>query len=137
MGEFRRNSDPWDFKKREIPLRTWSGKVTYKKETHFWTYKDVIRIQKTLSGIIDPNLVEERPDFWTWLAKQLYDAELAMLEKIFPETDGDIVAASFDFVLGIIDFALGNLNDDQVKTRMRNLMNTIASVYNIPFTFDE
>ena len=43
---YRTYGEPWSKRKRRTPLQTWSGKVIYGRPTHYFTVKDINRIQK-------------------------------------------------------------------------------------------
>lgn len=95
-----RSSEPWTYRKRVVPLRTYSGRVVHDRSKHFFTIGDVSRI---LAKIQPP---DDTPDASQWanrIIQTLRDATLGMLERILWFLDQRSIEALYEFGVGILD----------------------------------
>lgn len=95
-GEQR--SEPWTYRKRVIPLRTYSGKVVHRRKKHLFSPRDAARIIEKLEP------PEEEADGWAVaVMRALRQATIAMLEKILFFLDSESVEQIYDFGIQLLD----------------------------------
>ncbi len=97
-GEER--SEPWTYRKRVLPLKTWSGRVVHDRRKHFFTIADVSRI---LARIIPPDSSTDGSKWAAIVLQTLRDATLAMLDRILFFLDARSIEYLYDFGIGLLD----------------------------------
>ena len=115
-------SEPWTYRKRVIPLRTYCGRVVHDSRTHYFKMKDADRI---LRAIVVP---ESADDSWMTEATRLLKAgTLEMLGKILWFFGDDAVEAVYDFILGIVQKIMyGGTISKSPESIARHLIQAIA-----------
>jgi len=120
-GEER--SEPWTYRKRAVPLRTYSGRVVYNRKPHNFTMRDAERI---LAKIEPP----ETAQVGTWVNSVfsfLRTATIAMLEKILPFLDERDVENFYEVCIEILDrFFKIDTTNEQLEKAARRLIVGIA-----------
>lgn len=98
-GEYHHGNKPWSKKKRNIPLRTFSGQVVYKKSKRAFTQSDVERISKSVIISIPP---EAGIDWQRELILFLQRVTIRMLEKILPFISEETISYLYYMVYEIL-----------------------------------
>lgn len=128
-GEKR--SEPWTYRKRAMPLRTYSGRVVYNRKPHRFTVRDAERI---LAKIEPP----ETAEVGTWvdsIFNFLRRATIAMLEKILPFLDGRDVENFYEVCIEILDrFFMIDTTDEQLEKAARRMIIGLADRYGLAVT---
>lgn len=129
-GEER--SEPWTYRKRIVPLRTYSGRVVHDRHTHYFTMRDAERI---LAKVQPENADPKHP--WPGAVFDfLRSATIAMLEKLLPFLDGRDVENFYEVCIEILDrFFRIDTTDEQLVVAARRLIIGIADRVGISVTF--
>lgn len=96
-GEER--SEPWTYRSRVMPARTWCGRVVHRRHTHFFTAADAARIMAKLQP-------SPKDDGETWartVIKILKMATIVMLERILFFLSDEFVNDLYEWGIGILD----------------------------------
>ena len=105
-------SEPWTFRKRILPLRTYSGRVVYNRRKHLFGIRDVSRIMAK----IEPETEEEEGGGWqARLIEILREATLNMLARLLPFLEGDIIEDLYDFAIRLMDTMFQVFQSDENK----------------------
>jgi hypothetical protein len=121
-GEER--SEPWTYRKRVVPLKTWSGRVVHNRRRHFFTITDVSRI---LAKIQPP---DDTPNMSAWIngvISALREATLGMLDKLLFFMDSGSIEYLYQFAIDLLDkmFRIDQ-GEDEKKWAARRLIIQIA-----------
>lgn len=121
---------PWGRRERIVPLRTYSGRIVYKRKVHHFRVEDVSRI---MAKVRPP----ESPSDSDWLTKaieSLQRATVEMLEVLLPFLDDGSVQALYDYVFAIVEkwFVSVGLDDESVRRTARGLIIRIAELADVP-----
>jgi len=104
-GEER--SEPWTYRERIVPLRTYCGRIVHRRHKHYFTVKDATRI---LDKLVPP----ESADGSMWaqqVIELLRGATLRMLDTLLPFLESWQIQGIYDWSVGLIDKLLGITND--------------------------
>jgi hypothetical protein len=117
---------PWSLRERVVPLRTYSGRVVYDRDKHFFTARDLERIaDKAKSDGKKPK------DFSAWerLLRALWKLYFPMLLPYPADWDQPL----FLLLGGIFYEVWENVTDpiEAIKTRYKNFIMAIASIFGI------
>lgn len=129
-GEAR--SEPWTYRKRIVPLRTYSGRVVHDRKKHFFRVEDAERI---LGKIIPPE--NEAGDTWAQhVISVLRQATLAMLERILPFLSEYQVNEIYDFSVDLLDkfFRVADRDSSTSQYRARKIIMYVADRANLVVT---
>jgi len=128
-GEER--SEPWTYRKRIVPLRTYSGRVVHDRKPHYFTMRDAERI---LAKIEPP----EAAEVGTWVDSVfdfLRSATIAMLEKLLPFLDGRDVENFYELCIEILDrFFKIDTSNEQLERAARRMIIGLADRYGLAVT---
>lgn len=94
-----RKSEPWTYRSRLLPLRTYSGRVVYRRHKHYFTVRDAARIMAKLEP-------PEGSDGQSWtlnIISTLRMATLAMLQRILFFLPPGVIGELYDWGIGILD----------------------------------
>jgi len=119
-----RRSEPWTYRKRIVPLRTYSGRVVHDRKKHFFRVEDAQRI---LAKIVPP----ENEDGDTWAQKviaTLREATIAMLGRILPFLSEYQVSGLYEFSIELLDkfFGVVSPSEKAGEVKARQLIMYIA-----------
>lgn len=89
---------PWENRLRIVPLRTYSGRVVYKKGKHYFSQSDVSRVVRSME--VEPD--EKKADWMTRLTEWLQQITIAMMEKILPFLSGEVVAELYYLIYELL-----------------------------------
>lgn len=109
-GEER--SEPWTYRKRIVPRKTWSGRVLYRKRARFWKIEDVQRI---IAKLDMPPETEDSSGWAALVIATLRSATLGMLDKLLWFMDSGSIEQLYEFGIGILDHMFGI---DQAPSRI-------------------
>jgi hypothetical protein len=98
-GDYHHGDPPWSKKKRNVPLRTYSGSVVYKRSRRSFTQTDLDRISKTVAISIPPNT---GIDWQRELILFLQRVTIRMLEKILPFLSEESLSDLYYFVYEVL-----------------------------------
>lgn len=129
-GEAR--SEPWTYRKRVVPLRTYSGRVVHDRKKHFFRVEDAQRI---LGKIIPPE--DEAGDTWAQhVISILREATLAMLGRILPFLSDNQVDEIYDFSVDLLDkfFRTTDTQSSAAQLRARQIITFVADRANLVVT---
>jgi len=109
---------PWGKRVRAVPLRTYSGKVVYKRKVHRWTERDLVRIMAKISP---PDNADD-----SWMARlvaALRSATLAMLERLLPYLSEKDVVDLYDWAYNIVETVVikSGLDDATIRKYLAGL----------------
>lgn len=114
---------PWGKRSRLVPLRTYSGKVVYRRKTHYFTVEDATRILQKVSP------PDNADDIWfERVIRLLREATISMLEKLLPFLPRGALEEIYLMVHGIIDkwFRSIGLTDENIREWAVKLINQLA-----------
>lgn len=97
-GEER--SEPWTYRARVVPLKTWSGRVVHHRRKHFFKIGDVSRI---LAKIQPPDTGEDIPTWLRSVIQTLRAATIGMLDRLLWFMDERSVESLYEFGIDILD----------------------------------
>lgn len=131
-GDYGENrSEPWTYRKRIVPLRTYSGRVVHDRKPHRFTMRDAERI---LAKIEPPEAVQVR----TWIESVftfLRSATIAMLEKLLPFLDGKDVENFYELCIEILDrFFKIDTDSIQLERAARRLILSLGDRFGLTIT---
>lgn len=95
-----RRSEPWTYRKRIVPLKTWSGRVVHDRRRHFFTIADVSRI---LSKIQPPDSSPDVPSWVSGVISTLREATLGMLDRLLWFMDEGSIEYLYEFGIDLLD----------------------------------
>jgi len=126
-----RRSEPWTYRKRALPLRTYSGKVVYRHTKNRFTMRDVERILAK----VEPKDTED-PDSWVdSVMAFLRGATIEMLRKLMPFLDRGEVEDFYSICIDILDqFFQIDAADEQMEGAARRLMVWLADRFGLTIT---
>lgn len=124
----RKFREPWQFRKRLVPARTYSGRVVYDRPFHPMQAGDLARMARALAP---PEPGE--PEIVQLIIRALRAVSLEMLDKILPFLDNNSRSEIYDAGIRLIDGALGTAPDRNVEGMA--IINQIATELNIPIEF--
>ena len=111
-----RRSEPWTYRSRVVPLRTYCGRVVHRRHKHYFRPEDAARIMRKL----EPS---QNDDGETWAKKVinvLRLSTLAMLERILPFLPDELISDLYDWGIGILDKLFSKISPvDQTGARRR------------------
>lgn len=94
-----RKSEPWTYRARVVPLRTYCGRVVHRRHKHFFRAQDAARIMSKL----EPAPTDEG-DIWARRTIQvLRHATLAMLERILLFLPDELIKDLYQWGIDILD----------------------------------
>jgi len=96
----KKRSEPWTYRKRIVPLRTYSGRVVHDRRRHFFTIADVSRI---LAKIQPPDTGSDVPKWIDSVISTLREATLSMLDRLLWFMDERSVERLYEFGIEILD----------------------------------
>ncbi len=96
-GEAR--SEPWTYRARIVPLRTYSGRVVHHRHKHFFTARDAARILAKL----EPAEKDEGSTWAQTVITVLRNATIKMLQRILWFLPPGVVGELYDWGIGILD----------------------------------
>lgn len=96
---FKQPVKPWENRTRAVPLRTFSGRVVYKRKKHFFTAEDAARIIKKL----EPPEDTSNPSWADILIETLKTATLVMLDRILWFLPPGVIEQIYQFGIGLLD----------------------------------
>jgi len=108
-----RESEPWTYRKRLVPMRTYSGRVVYDRHKHYFTVKDASRI---LAKLEPPS----QGDGTTWaqeIIRVLRQATISMLQRILFFLPSETVNDLYQWSIEIMDRAFYGVQTDPARTR--------------------
>lgn len=97
-GEER--SEPWTYRKRIVPLRTYSGRIVHDRRRHFFTVADVSRI---LARINPPDDTSDVPKWVSSVIETLRSATLGMLDRLLWFMDERSIEHLYGFGIELLD----------------------------------
>lgn len=107
-----RQSEPWTYRARLVPLRTYSGRVVHRRRKHYFTVRDAARIMAKLEP-------PEDTDGNTWaqtVIATLRMATLAMLQRILFFLPPGVIGELYSWGIGILDGLFRQTQSDPAKT---------------------
>ena len=116
-GEER--SEPWTYRARVVPLRTWSGRVVHRHRKHYFEVSDAARILAKLEPLGD-----EASDDWARnIIATLRQATIYMLQRILPFLEKDSITAFYDWCIEMLDqFFMIDRTQEQKELLARRLI---------------
>jgi hypothetical protein len=116
-----RKSEPWTYRERVLPLRTYSGRVVYNRKPHRFTMRDAERILAK----IEPPEVAEVGSWVDSVFNFLRSATITMLEKLLPFLDGQDVENFYEICIEILDrfFRIDTDNIELERAARRMIIN--------------
>lgn len=124
-------SEPWTYRKRIVPLRTYSGKITYRRKIHRFTLKDAQRI---IDKVEPPENVT--PQGWVdILMKFLKESTIAMMEKLLPFLAEKDVYNLYEFIYEALSrFFNISVDSSKMEYWAVRLITDIASRFGLQVT---
>lgn len=119
-----RQSEPWTYRTRVVPLRTYCGRVVHRRPKHFFRVEDAQRI---LDRIVPPD--DEPGDTWAQtVINILRESTIRMLDRILPFLSSYQVEGLYEFCVGLLDKFLGTIpaSEPSEKIRAKQLIIYIA-----------
>jgi hypothetical protein len=99
-GAYHQGNLPWSRRKNQIPKKTWSGVVVYKKkQKREWNQSDIERITKKFQLTPPPDLHSGWQHEFILFLQEL---TIRMLEKILPFLSGNDVESLYYFVYELV-----------------------------------
>jgi len=126
-------SEPWTYRTRVIPQRTYSGRVVYNRKKHFFRVEDAERV---LEKIVPPD--DMLGDSWAeQVVEVLRRATISMLERLMPLIPPEFVEKIYDWILDMLN-KLFQVNTDREKQKSmgRRLIIYIAGSAGLSVTID-
>lgn len=96
-GESR--SEPWTYRARIMPLRTYSGRVVYRRHKHTFMAKDAARILAK----IQPAPNDDGEDWAHKVIAMLRAATIAMLERILYFLPDGLIEELYEWCIEMLD----------------------------------
>jgi len=116
-GEER--SEPWTYRTRILPLRTYCGRVVHRRQKHYFKVSDAARI---LAGL-EPLAEESSGDWASNIIQTLRTATIYMLQRILPFLEKDSVTSLYDWCIEMLDqFFLVDRTDEEKEFAARRLI---------------
>lgn len=110
--DYSDNYPPWGKRLRLVPIRTYSGRVVYKRKPNHFTMADVVRITDS----IEPP--DDADESWVYMIiQQLRAATIKMLGRILWYLPDELVMALYDWCLEMIDLLLRKVQDANARRR--------------------
>lgn len=123
---------PWHYRTRIFPARTFSGRVVYNRDKHFFGISDIERITKKINP---PELpVEDAGNRWRTFFAHVFRAYAGtLLPNIFdmPKTFGEYMSYAIENTAEVLTDPVGAL-----KRRTIDLILELANLMNIRLTID-
>lgn len=113
VGQSR--SEPWTYRTRLVPLRTYSGRVVHRRNKHLFTMEDAARIMAKL----EPPAGSDGADWATSLIETLRMASIAMLRRILFFLPPGWIAGIYNWILDLVDMVMSLLKYDEKLRRDR------------------
>lgn len=128
-GDYHHGDPPWSKKKRNVPLRTYSGEVVYKRPRKAFTQRDIERIsEKVIIDIPD----ETGFDWQRELILFLQRVTIRMLERILPflteETVEGLYYLVYQIVGKIFRVDTGYIMNGSKDSMIFNIIESLASL---------
>jgi len=121
--DYTDNFPPWGKRDRIVPLRTYSGKVVYRRKVHYFKMEDATRI---LAKVSPPN---DADDTWfVHVIRLLREATISMLSRLLPFLPRGALEEIYLMVYEIIDKWLRTigLTDDAIRKWAVKLIDKLA-----------
>jgi len=96
-GEER--SEPWTYRTRILPLRTYCGRVVHRRKKHYFSVADARRI---LDGL-EPLPEDDTEDWASKIIGTLRMATISMLQRILPFLDESSITDLYDWCIEMLD----------------------------------
>lgn len=110
-----RNYGPWDKRKRLVPLRTYSGRVVYDRPRHYWSPRDLARVQRYVLASV--NNASHTPAWYRALIQWMTDVQQSMISTILSAVGAGNVDASVvqEWLVSLVSQGLKALGADPAK----------------------
>jgi len=92
-------SEPWTYRARLVPLRTYCGRVVHRRHRHYFTVRDAARILEKL----EPPPDTDGQNWALSIIATLRMATLAMLQRILFFLPPGVIGELYDWGIGILD----------------------------------
>jgi len=103
-----RRSEPWTYRNRIVPLRTYCGRVVHRRQKHFFRASDAARIMAKL----EPREQDEGESWASNVIAVLRAATITMLERILPFLPEVLIQELYDWGIGILDKVFQQIPSD-------------------------
>jgi len=117
-------SEPWTYRNRVIPERTYSGRVVYNRKKHFFRVEDAERV---LQKLVPPD--DMLGDTWAEkVVEVLHRVTIDMMKRLMPLFPEYFTEKIYDWSIGLLDQLFRIPQEDARKESIaRRLINFIAS----------
>lgn len=119
-----RRSEPWTYRNRVVPLRTYCGRVVHRRQKHFFRVEDAQRI---LDRLVPPE--DQEGDSWAQkVINTLREATIRMLDRLLPFLSSYQVEGLYEWCIQLLDKFLGAIPiyENEGRVRAKQLIIYIA-----------
>jgi len=112
-------SEPWTYRARVVPLRTYCGRVVHRRKKHIFRVEDARRILERL----EPLPTDDSEDWARQIIFTLRMATISMLERILPFLDKNSITALYEWCIDMLDkFFLVDRTTQEKEAAARRLI---------------
>lgn len=120
-----RRSEPWTYRNRVVPLRTYCGRVVHRRQKHFFRPADAARIMAKL----EPATTDDGEKWSRGVILTLKTATLAMLERILFFLPDELIEDLYDWGIGILDKMFSKISPvDQSGQKRRAAVSALQHI---------
>lgn len=120
-----RRSEPWTYRSRVLPLRTYCGRVVHRRPKHFFRPADAARIMAKL----EPAPADDGEDWSRNVIAVLRAATLAMLQRILLFLPDDFIEDIYQWGIDLLDSVFRKISPvDQTGQKRRAAVSALQHI---------
>lgn len=119
---------PWDLRKRAVPMHTWSGRVVYDSQRHYFKMRDAQRIMLR----VQPPENEEEAGGMIGILRAM---TIGMMDRLLPFLDYRQVESVYEFCITVLDYIFKiDASDEKLSGIARRIIASTADKVGLQVT---